>query len=167
MNNMLEGGTYLLEELDGTTYKKPIHGDWLELYLMPLGQDENDQVTNPLQATFDQVTDDQEAEVSSIQTNKSTNQELNLTLFADDDPSQNYFVTWCTKIARYHNFEDHKMRELGVIYGLTEDGWMEKVREIREKRSAKGRRSGSVGVTVREKTGAMGKNSGEREARGF
>jgi hypothetical protein len=57
------------------------------------------------------------------------------------------------------------MRELGMSYGLTEDGWMEKVREIREKRSAKGRRSGSVGVTVRGKTGAMGKSSGERRSK--
>jgi hypothetical protein len=165
INKVLEGGTYLLEELDGTTYKKPIHGDRLALYLMPLGQEENDQVTKPLPATFDQVTDDQEAEVSRIQTNESTNQEANLTLFTDDDPSQNYFVTWCTKIALYHNFEDHKMRELGASYGLTEEGWMEKVREIREKRSAKGRRSGSVGVTVRENTGAMGKTSGERRSK--
>jgi hypothetical protein len=121
ISKVLDGGTYVLEELDGTTYTKPIHGERLELYLMPLGQDENNQVTQPLPATLDQVAKNQEADVSSIQTNEDTNQEQNHTLFADDDPSQNYFVTWCIKIALYHNFEDHKMRELGRSYGSASD----------------------------------------------
>jgi hypothetical protein len=143
ISKVLDGGTYEVEELDGTTYTKPMHGDRLIIYR---GRDGGEPATTRLPLA--------ESEDTTVST-----------LFFDDDPNKDYVRSWATRIATYHELSGEKLDQFGADYGISDvRTWAGEVAKGIRKRRVKGRRATDLGEDVLDQTGAAAEKRNKRQS---